>query len=104
MKHFTMAGTLVLAGLLMGACEQRQERVEETAAPGMEAGPGDSPPPAPGDWEQIHPPVPTPPMDDTVVVDQTLPPVTPEGQLPPQDRQRLEDHQQRQGGTTPPGG
>jgi hypothetical protein len=84
MKAFTTAGAVVLSAFLVSACDDgRQERIEETAAPGMEAGPGDSPPPATGDWQPVLPPVPDPAHDDTVVVDQTLPPVTPEGQAPP---------------------
>jgi hypothetical protein len=90
MRGFTTAGALVLAGLLAAGCDDgRQERIEQEAAPGMEAGPGDA--------QQLHPPVPDPAHDDTVVVDQTLPPVTPDGQPPPPD-------QPPPAGRVPPGG
>jgi hypothetical protein len=80
MRPYTAAGALVIAALLTSACDDRRERIEETAAPGMEqdaAAPGSGP----VDLDDMMPPPDGAPGD--TLVDQTLPPVTPEGQAPP---------------------
>jgi hypothetical protein len=80
MKAITTAGAVVLSAFLVSACDDRRERIEETAAPGMEqdaAAPGSGP----VDLDDRMPPADTTPGD--TLVDQTLPPITPEGQAPP---------------------
>lgn len=76
-----MAASLSMVALLATGClEERRERIEEEAAPGMEADAA-APESGPVDGFEVQPPVPAP-DDDTVVVDQTLPPVAPPDTMP----------------------
>jgi hypothetical protein len=68
MRPLGAASVLVLVGLMAGACDDRQQRIEETAAPGMEQ---DAAAPASGpvdlDVDTILPePVPHPMPADTM--------------------------------------
>jgi hypothetical protein len=66
MRYIPAVTAFTLALAVTAGCDDgRQERIEETAAPGMEAGPDDSPPPAPGDWDTLQPPVPPAPGVET---------------------------------------
>jgi hypothetical protein len=94
----TMQSLLAVAAvaLVAGACDDRQQRVEETAAPGMEQ---DAAAPASGpvdiDVDTIQPGQATPAGE---LEPQRLPPVTPpDGQQPP-------GGQQQPAGQRPPGG
>jgi hypothetical protein len=123
MKILRTACAVAAAALVTAACDDRQERVEETAAPGMER---DAAAPASGptdvDVDTIQPgqtqpgqtqPGQTQPGMGTQP--QTLPPVTPEGQQPPPERtprtqEEIEQGSQPvpprlpEGGAAPPGG
>jgi hypothetical protein len=88
MRKVTATGIAALAALLLGACDDRRERIEETAAPGMEA---DAAAPASGpvdlDVDTIDPDRFEPLNDTARIQPQRLPPVTPEGQQPPPEPQ-----------------
>lgn len=97
MRKPTAIATMVLLVCAAAACDDRRERVEETAAPGMEQ---DAAAPASGpvdlDVDTIQPGQMQQPGAGEVQP-QTMPPVTPEGQQPPPERQ------QGQPGQQPPG-
>jgi hypothetical protein len=87
MKRLGATGIAALA-LLLAGCDDRQQRIEEAAAPGMEA---DAAAPGSGpidiDVDTIQPDQ-FQPLPDTVdLVPQRMPPVTPGGQQPPPDPQ-----------------
>jgi hypothetical protein len=87
MRKLTATGIAALATLLLGGCDDRRERIEEAAAPGMEA---DAAAPASGpidiDVDTIQTDQSQPLDGDTVnILPQTMPPVTtPEQQPPPE--------------------
>lgn len=91
MRNLTAIATLALLGFAATACDDRRERIEETAAPGMEQ---DAAAPASGpvdlDVDTIQPGQ-TPRADE--IQPQTMPPVTPEGQQPPPERQQGQGQQ-----------
>lgn len=76
-----MAASLGMVALLATGClDERRERIEEEAAPGMESDAA-APESGPVDGFDVQPTVPTPPVGDTVMMD-TLPPDTMPGTMP----------------------